>query len=70
MIFDYLYGNAIDEAQAKLNYFKLKKAKRLYSKIGKEIQNLEKSVSGYLESKFVQCSLEFKEPDKITDKAQ
>lgn len=59
LVFDYLYGNARAEEQAKLDYNKIKRYRKLYAKIGRELQRLERSFGGYLDSKFNQLSINF-----------
>jgi hypothetical protein len=60
LIFDFMFGNIKNEENTKLIYARLKKLKRLKSKIGLEIKRCEDEVQGYLNSKFVQGKLELR----------
>jgi hypothetical protein len=59
LVFDYLYGNANAEAQAKIDYERIKRYRKLYGKIGRELQRLERSFGNYIEGKFNQLSINF-----------
>lgn len=59
-VFDYLFDSAETELQAKIDYIRLRKLKNLYAKIGREIQRTEKGFQTYLDNKFVQFQIDFK----------
>jgi len=61
-IFDYLYGDATCQDQAKIDYVRLKKLKRLYGVIGREIQLVQGNLTNYMDNTFVQTTLDFKKP--------
>jgi len=64
MIFDFLYGEKEIEETASVDYKRLKKLKKLYAKIGREIQRVDKKIKGYLDNKF-QLKIDFKEPEQL-----
>ena len=64
-IFDFMYGGLDRKEEASNSYARLKKLKRLYGKIGAEIQQCEKEVKKYFEDHF-QLSL-FDGPQKAID---
>lgn len=59
-IFDYLYDRVEQqEDQAKVTFNRLIKLRRLYGKIGNEIQVCQKQLNGILESKYIQTGIPF-----------
>ena len=66
LIFDYLYNNAEEKEESRLqavkDYVRLKKLKRLYGVIGREIQSLQKGISIYMDNTYVQTSIHFDQP--------
>ncbi len=60
LIFDYLFGSIEREERFKKNYARIKKLKRLKSKIVLEIARCEDEVSNYLDEKYIQTKLELK----------
>lgn len=67
MVFDYLFGSAEREEQAQVDYIRLKRLKSLYSRVGREIQSIEKRFTNYIENRFIQTKLDFNEPKKLKD---
>lgn len=64
-IFDFLYDRAErQEDQARISYNRLNKLKRLYGKIGNEIQNENKNLFTILDSKYLQTSIPFNRKKK------
>ena len=57
LIDDYLYGSEEENQKIKIDYVRLKKLKRLYSLIGREIQRYESNVKLYMDARFCQMSL-------------
>lgn len=60
-ISDFLYGHVEVEMETSVDYRRLRKLKRLYGIIGREIQRLERNINTYLDNKF-QLKLQFDEP--------
>lgn len=67
LIFDYMYDSTETEEQAASDYARLKEVKSQYAELGREIQRLEKNFNNYLMNKFGQFSIDFKQPDAITE---
>lgn len=65
LVFDYIYGSFEREEQVKVDYVRLKKLRRLYSVIGREIQRVEEQVRLYMDSRYTQLSLPLKETKHI-----
>lgn len=65
LITDYLYGTLQDQLHLKTQHDRLKKLKKLYSKIGLEIKRVEKTVSSLMDKQFFQYSIEFPENKKL-----
>lgn len=65
-IFDFMFGSIEREENAKVSYARLKKLKRLKTKIASEIALCEDEIHNYLDGKFVQTRLTFDEPKKLT----
>jgi hypothetical protein len=67
LIFDYLYGSAEEEEQAKIDYQLIQKYRRLYAKIGRHLQIIERRFTGYLDTKYVQLKLDFNTDHQLPD---
>lgn len=59
LVFDYLYGNATEERQLRVDYTRLKKLEKLYSKVGQEIKREKKKVNEYLQNRY-QMRIDYK----------
>ncbi|GEM_PF-1057050 len=57
LVIDYIYGSFEREELMKVDYLRLKKLKRLYSVIGREIQRVDDRVRLYMDSRFSQLNL-------------
>lgn len=66
LIFDFMFGSIEREDNAKLNYARLNKLKRLKTKIVSEISRCEDEIHNYLDTKFVQTQLQFNEPKQLS----
>jgi len=64
LVFDYIYGSTLEKEQAKVDYTRLRKLKRLYGIIGREIQKTQGNVTNYLDNTFIQHKLNFT-PNKV-----
>jgi hypothetical protein len=58
LIFEFMFGSIHREENARINYARLKKLKRLKRIINTEISKCENDIQGYLQNKFVQAKLE------------
>lgn len=65
LVFDFIYGSFEREELIKVDYLRLKKLKRLYSIIGREIQRVDERVKLYMDAKFSQLSLPLDNPKQI-----
>jgi hypothetical protein len=61
LIFDFMFGSIEREENIKHNYQRLSKLKDLKSKISNEIKKCELNIENYLNGKFMQTQLDFKE---------
>lgn len=57
MVFDYLFGNMDEKEQKRMEYARLKKLKRVYGKIGNEINRLNQKIGKYLDNDLGQMQL-------------
>jgi len=60
LIFDFMFGSIERETNIKLMYARLKKLRRLKSKIALEINRCDKEVQLYLNYRFIQVEMNFK----------
>jgi len=65
MLFDFMYGSIEKEREMKVKVTRLHKLEKLYSKIGLEIKRIKSDVNIYLNERFVQTQIDFKEPKAI-----
>ncbi len=65
LVIDYIYGSFERDELIKVDYIRLKKLKRLYSVIGREIQRVDDRVKLYMDAKFSQLSLPLDETKQI-----
>jgi P22_AR N-terminal domain len=66
-IFEYMYGDAARNDQAKIDYIRLKKLKHLYGAIGREIQIVQGNLTNNLDNMFIQQSINFRHHESITE---
>jgi hypothetical protein len=65
LIFDFMFGSIKREESIRLKYMRLKKLKKLKSKIANEISNCEEEIKSYLDGKFIQTKIQFEKPKEL-----
>jgi hypothetical protein len=63
LVLDFLYGSYERELKIKSTILRVKKLKRLRAKINLEISQGDKLIKNYIEGRFIQPELEFKEDE-------
>ena len=64
-VLDYLYGSSEEHDQAKINYNRLHKLERLYSKIGQEIKRVKSALQEHWNSRYLQTSMDFNDKKQL-----
>jgi len=68
-IFDYLYKSAVEkentQKQINKNYFRLKRLRKLYNKVGNEIKSVQKEIEIDMERTYGQQAIEFENQKQL-----
>lgn len=67
LVFDYLYGSAEEKELIRHEYNRLHKLKKLYSKLGNEIKQSEKSLNFMLNNHYNQLRLPYESQEEIAE---